>query len=392
MKKYTFSLIGFVLGTFLSLTSCVSDELAQIGDLPDLTGPTPFYNFTDITTSKFDCNDVELSANYQINFQAGSNLAVNGTKYQWAVTPNTGVTLINPQLPILRQTIDGALGTIRGLESEIAKLEFRIPCEPLPAKVAVFQSQITDLKAKLVTANNSLTTAVKANVASLEAQIAALPAATLQDQELIISFPGPGTYKIALTVTDNLGKFATTEKDITINQVVATIPIPEIGEASFELNDLFDGTGDGRDSWRSPSSARWGTIFQTNNNRPLGELPDGTQAAKFPPDGTRSGYQEIEVTPGATYVLTYFTEFRDNVFGDLTVSIIRTTANSRADAQLAANIIATRTDTNVGRTQGVFKKHALTFSAGEEESVIIYITNNPGAESRLDAFEISVKQ
>ena len=157
---------------------------------------------------------------------------------------------------------------------------------------------------------------------------------------------------------------------------------------------MFDGTGDGRDSWRAPSSSRWGSVFQINTDtNPVDapNLPDGRQAAKFPADGTRTGYQEIEVTPGATYVLTYFSAFEENSFGDLTVSIINTNADSLADAQLDANIIAQRTDNNIGRVDNVFKKHALTFEAGTNESVIILLRGS-GVESRLDAFDISVKQ
>jgi hypothetical protein len=243
-------------------------------------------------------------------------------------------------------------------------------------------------------ARENITDTTLQNVADLESQIAALPAATLQDQELIFSFPGPGDYNIGLTVTDNLGKSNYTEKPLTINQAIPTIATPEIGEPSFEDNSLFDGTGDGRDSWRSPSTSRWGGVFQINTDtNPVDapNLPDGRQAAKFPADGSRTGYQEIEVTPGATYVLTYFSAFEENTFGDITVSIINTSANSLEDAKLEANIIASRTDNNIGRIDNVFKKHAITFEAGENESVIILLRGS-GVESRLDAFDITVKE
>ena len=232
-------------------------------------------------------------------------------------------------------------------------------------------------------------------MADLESQIENLEAATLQDRELIFGFPGPGDYTVGLTVTDNLGKSNYTEKIITVNQAVPTIPIPEIGEPGFEDNSLFDGSGDGRDSWRSPSSSSWGSVFQINtdsNGRGEGnDLPEGIQAAKFPSDGTRTGYQEIEVTPGATYVLSYFSAFEEDTFGDVTVAIINTNASNLEEAKLESNIIASRTDTNDGRVANVFKKHAITFEAGENESVIILLTNT-GVESRLDAFDIVVKQ
>lgn len=394
MKKYLFNLKYIVLGVFIALNACVDDSLPDVGDLPDLKGPTPFYSFADVSSSEFDCNDIELSANYDYFFQAGSKLAVNGTQYKWDIVPADGVVLINKELPILQQSIDAELAIVRALEAEIAKLEFKIPCEADAAKVAVFESQVAALQVQLQEANAALSEETLLNVSNLEAQMAELRAATLEDPELIFSFPNPGIYTIGLTVTDDLGKSESTEKLVTINQAVPTIPVPEIGEPSFEDNSLFDGSGDGRDSWRAPSSSAWGSVFQINtdsNGRGEGnDLPDGVQASKFPADGSRTGYQEIEVTPGATYVLTYFSAFEETSFGDVTVSIVSTNANSLADAQLEANIIASRTDTNEGRVDNVFKKHAITFDAGENESVIILLRGS-GVESRLDAFDISVK-
>ncbi|QXP65376.1 hypothetical protein H0I29_03595 [Polaribacter sp. R2A056_3_33] len=391
MKKYLFNLKYIVLGTVVSLTSCVSNDLPEVGDLEDFTSPTPFYNSTDITTSEFDCNDVELWANYEVNFQAGSNLAVNGTQYDWTVTPSEGVTLINKDLPILKQSIDAELATVVALENEIAKIEFKLPCEVNEDKKAVLEASIASLKVQLQAAKDEVSAEVTENVAALNTQISELAPATLQDQELIFSFPGPGTYTIGLTVTDNLGKSAYTEKLVTVNQAVPTIAIPEIGEPGFDDGTLFDGTGDGRDSWRSPSTANWGGVFQINSKSELGVLPSGLQAAKFPADGSRVGYQEIEVTPGATYVLTYFSELDTNNAGDVTVSLISPNATTLAESKLEANIIASRTDSSEGRVDDVFKKHAITFEAGLNESVIILLTNS-GTECRLDAFDIIVKQ
>jgi len=400
MKKYLYSLKYIALVTFVSLASCISDDLADVGDLEDVTGPTPFYNVTDVTSSEFDCNEVELWANYDFNFQAGSNLAVNGTKYQWSVTPSDGVLLINKNLPILEQTIEAELATVVAIEKEIAKLEFKIPCETDPAKVAVFQAEVAALEIQLATEQAALSDETLQNVADLESQIAMLPAATLQDRELIFSFPNPGEYTVGLTVTDNLGKSDSTEKIITVIQAVPTIPVPEIAEPSFEDNSLFDGSGDGRDSWRAPSNSAWSpvgggtTVIQINtDSNPVDapNLPDGRQAAKFPGGGDRVAYQEIEVTPGAEYVLTYFSAFEETSFGDMTVSILSPNTSNYGEAQLEANIIAKRTDNNVGRVDNVFKKHAITFEAGDNESVIIFATNT-GVESRLDSFDITVKE
>ncbi|MFK7831904.1 MAG: hypothetical protein AB8B52_01390 [Winogradskyella sp.] len=404
MKTNFLTLKLVVLTGFLSLSGCVSDDLADIGDLADITGPTPFYNFSERTFAEFDCEENELSANYQFNFQAGSNLAVNGTKYQWSVTDNSGVSvvidLINKDLPILEQQIEGVLANVIAIEEDIADILFKIPCEADPARVVVLQAELADLELALIEAENALTDAELQAVADLEAQITALAPATLQDQELIIEFPGPGTYSVGLTVIDNLGKSDVTERAVTVLQAVPTIPVPEIAEPSFEDNSLFDGTGDGRDSWRAPSNSAWSplgggtTVIQINTDSSPGEgadLPDGVQAAKFPGGGDRVAYQEIEVTPGAEYVITYFTAFEETSLGDITVSILTPNTSSYTESLLEENIIASRTDTNVGRVDNVFKQHSINFEAGENESVIIFVTNS-GVESRLDAFNIVVRQ
>lgn len=397
MKKYLFNIRYIVLGVLISLTSCVSDDLPNVGDSIDITGPTPFFNIADITSSEFDCNEEEIAVDYNINFQAGSNLAVNGTQYEWAITPSEGVTFINKDVPIFERLITGELATVVALEEQIERLEFRIPCEADPDRVTTFEAQIVTLQEALADAEAAITEETLTNVANLEAQMSALPAATLQDQELIFSFPSPGDYIVGLTVTDNLGKSETTQRTITVLQAVPTIPVPEIAEAGFEDNSIFDGSGDGRDSWRTPSNDAWSpvgagtTVIQINSTSVEDRLPEGFQAAKFPADGTRVAYQEIDVTPGAEYVLTYFSEFEDVGFGDITVSVLNPNTSSFTESRMEANIIASRTDNNVGRVADVFRQHAIPFEAGDNDSVIIFVTNS-GVESRLDAFAISVQQ
>ncbi len=399
MNKYLFNLKYIVLGTFLlSLTACVNDDLPDVGDLEDFSSPTPFYNITDVTSSEFDCDDVELWAKYEFNFQAGSNLAVNGIYYDWTVTPSDGVTIVNKDLPILQQSIDGQLATVVALEKEIDKLEFKLPCESDQAKIDFLNNAIADLNIQLDAAKGDLSEETIQNVADLEAQILELEAATFQDRELIFSFPAPGDYTVGLTVTDNLGKSAYTEKLITVNQAVPTIPVPEITEASFEENSLFDGTGDGKTTWYVPSPRiNWNPLGLDAfsgpqiNTKSEGVLPHGVKAAKFPADGGRVLYKEIEVTPGATYVITYFSAFDVVAFGDMTVSILKPTTSGYAASKLEENILGTRTDNNIGRVKDVFKKHAITFEAGDNESVIIFASGS-GDLTRLDAFDIIVKQ
>ena len=399
MKKTFFNLKFIIFTMTILLTACVSDDLADVGDLQDFTGPTPFFSFEDVTSAQFDCADQEIAVDYELSFTAGSNLAVNGTDYLWSVTPLEGVSLVNSQIPILERQIEAELATVLAIEEDIAELEVRIPCEEDPARVVVFEAEIAALEIALDAANAALSQEALDNVANLEAQMAALPAATMQDRELIFNFPAPGTYTISLVVTDNLGESEITQTEVTINQAVPTIPTPEISEPSFEDGSLFDGTGDGRDSWRTPSNAAWSplgggtTVPQINGNSEEGRVPDGLQSAKFPSGGDRVAYQEIEVTPGAEYVLTYFSEFEDSddVIGTQTVSILVPETAGYMESLIPENIIATRTDTSVGRIEDVFQQHALTFAAGDNESVIIYATNT-GLETRLDAFAITVRQ
>ena len=300
MKKIFYHFL--VLTISLTLGSCVSDDLADVGDLQDFTGPTPFFTFSDITAAEFDCADVEISVDYNVLFTAGSNLAVNGTNYAWSVEPAEGITLINSRSLIIERQIEAQLATVLDIEEDIAALETRIPCEEDPARVAIFEAQIADLQVALETANAEITEETRQNVADLESQLAALPAGTLEDQEIVFNFPSPGDYMVSLVVTDNLGKSDATLSQVRVNQAVPTIPVPEIGEPGFEDGSLFDGTGDGRDSWRTPSGAAadWSpfggttTVPQINGNSELGRVPEGLQAAKMPADGTRVLYQEID--------------------------------------------------------------------------------------------------
>ena len=149
MKKHLFNLKYIVLGAVVSLASCVSNDLPGIGDLEDNTNPTPFFNITDVTSSEFNCEDEEIWAKYEFNYQAGSNLAVNGTNYDWTVTPSDGVTFVNKDLPILQQSIKAERATAAALEDKIAGLEFKLPCESNPDKVVVIQAEIDALKIEL---------------------------------------------------------------------------------------------------------------------------------------------------------------------------------------------------------------------------------------------------
>ncbi|GAA4965546.1 hypothetical protein [Algibacter aquimarinus] len=412
MKRYLFNLKSMFLGTFVLLSSCLNDDLPDVGDLVDLTGPTPSFNFNEITSSQFTCDEVLIFADYEVFFEAGTNLSVNGTQYEWEITeiinPNTGqeqevpvaVDYINSERTRLIASIEALKPDVIAIEEDIEELELKLPCETDQVKIDAILAEISALEIALEVAKDALTDDTQQSISDLESQISNLPAGTINDQNVIVAFPGPGTYKVALTVTDNNGWSNAIDESLTIVEAVPTIPVPEIAEPSFEDNSLPDGTGDGRDSWRVPSNSAWSplgggtTVIQINTDtNPVDppNLPDGRQAAKFPAGGARVAYQEIEVTPGAEYVLTYHSAFEVTQFAELKVSILKPSTSSYTESLLEENIIASRTDNNIDRVDNIWRQHALSFEAGENESVIIYVTNS-GDESRLDFFEILVKQ
>ena len=409
MKKYLFNLKYIALGILVFLSSCLSDDLPDVGDIVDLTGPTPSFNFNEITTSQFTCDEALIFADYEIYFEAGTNLSVNGTQYEWSFAeiindteeiPVSDIEYINSQRIVLVASIEALNADVIALEEDIEELELKLPCETDQAKRNAILAEIDALEIALQATKDAVPEETLASIADLENQISNLPVGTINDQNVIVAFPGPGTYKIALTVTDNNGWSNAIDENITITEAIPTIPVPEIGEPSFEANSLPDGTGDGRDSWRVPSNTAWSplgggtTVIQINTDTSPGEgadLPDGVKAAKFPAGGARVAYQEIEVTPGAEYVLTYYSAFEVTQFADLTVSILKPTTSNYTESLLEDNIIASRTDNNIDRVDNIFRQHALSFEAGENESVIIFVTNS-GDESRLDFFQILVKQ
>ena len=235
---------------------------------------------------------------------------------------------------------------------------------------------------------------VVAVINDLESQLANLPEGTLQDRNIVASLPGPGLYNVRLTVTDDNGVSDFIDQEILIAEAVPSIPIPEILEPSFELGN------DSRDAWRAPDNTDWSplgggtTVLQINTpNNPTGEgIPDGNIAGKFPSGAARVAYQEIEVTPGASYTLFYFNEFDEGAFADMTLRILRPNTPNYTASLSEQYILGSRTDNNIDRAGNSFRQSAISFDAEEHESVIIYLTSTGGGDKRFDAFSIIVNE
>lgn len=188
-------------------------------------------------------------------------------------------------------------------------------------------------------------------------------------------------YTVTLSASDKLGVVSTVSKEIIVlKPEVPVIPIPVILEPGFEDLSLPDGTGDGRDSWRSS----FGSIMQITGS----PVSFGDQAAKFPSDGGRTAYQEIAVTKNVDFVLTYHYTIKTSPVGSITVAILGGSISDLSEAAGATITLFTGTDQDDANT---YVQVDLPFNSGDNSTIAILITNE-GAEARIDEFSIALKE
>jgi len=205
--------------------------------------------------------------------------------------------------------------------------------------------------------------------------------ATSNEQDPVYTFDGgEGTYPVTLTSSDGRGESST----ITIQVQVVEGPFqPIILEPGFEDNTLPDGSGDGRDSWRTSI----GGVIQITGS----PVTFGSQGAKLPDDQSRVGYQEIVVEAETNYDLTFwYTMVQGSSDPFVTVSIVGVTENGPITTreEAAAGTIASVTVTDT-EDPLVYVEQKLSFSSGANDKVGIYFFNGP-VEARLDDFTIEV--
>jgi hypothetical protein len=160
---------------------------------------------------------------------------------------------------------------------------------------------------------------------------------------------------------------------------VSEVFMPTILEPGFEDNSLPDGTGDGRDSWKN--SALGGTIQITSS-----PVNSGSQAAKLPSDGTRIGYQLIEVEANTDYRVSFFYTMKTDPAGSLTVSILDGSTLTDPSEVPAATI--TSITVNDQTDADAYIMENIVFNSGGNNMIAIFFTND-SVESRIDDFSIT---
>ncbi len=205
--------------------------------------------------------------------------------------------------------------------------------------------------------------------------------ATSSEQDPVYTFEaGEGTYPVTLTASDGRG-----ETDVITMQVqVVEGPFqPIIQEPGFEDKTLPDGSGDGRDSWRTSI----GGVIQITGS----PVTFGDQGAKLPADQSRVGYQEIVVETETNYDLRFwYTMLQGSSDPFVTVAIVGVTENGPITTreEAAAGTIASVTVNNTDDPLE-YLEQKLSFNSGANDKVGIYFFNGP-VEARLDNFSIEV--
>ncbi len=185
-----------------------------------------------------------------------------------------------------------------------------------------------------------------------------------------------GTYEVALTATSITGNTDVKTATVTISSVF----VPVVLESGFEDNSLPDGSGDGRDSWRTPDGSDLGGVIQITSS----PVASGSQAAKFPSSNDRAAYQEVTVLANTFYALNYSYTMKTDPAGSLTVAVLGSPIMSSAEvagATIASETVSDQTDANA------YVQRSLSFFSGNSTTVAIYITNTD-VEARVDDISI----
>lgn len=177
-----------------------------------------------------------------------------------------------------------------------------------------------------------------------------------------------GTYTVSLTASDKLGVQNIVTKEVLVEKPLDIFK-PTILNAGFES---------GTDNWLN--SALGGAPQITGS-----PVFVGTQAGKFPSDGSRIAYQTITVEKNKIYSLSFYYTLKTSPAGSLNVAVLAGEVNTLAavaSATLASTNLTDQTDANA-YVQGV-----VNFNSGDNSSISILVTNE-SVEARIDDFVIT---
>ncbi len=184
-------------------------------------------------------------------------------------------------------------------------------------------------------------------------------------------------YTVTLTATSITGL-----QDVTTMEVTVVLGfIASIKESSFEDDDPSGaacGTAlDGRDCWRQSDL---GGVIQITS----GPTVTGGQAAKLPNDGTRIGYQRVEVEANKEYTVTFNYTMKTDP-GTLTFSILDDSVLTDPSEVAAATITSTTVSDN--SDPDTYVTETIVFNSGSLTEIAVFFTNLD-TECRLDDISI----
>ena len=191
------------------------------------------------------------------------------------------------------------------------------------------------------------------------------------------TYDADGIYTVTLTATSLTGLQDVTSMEVSI----ALGFIASIKESSFEDDDPSGadcGSAlDGRDCWRQSDL---GGVIQITS----GPTVTGSQAAKLPSDGTRIGYQRVEVEANTEYTVTFNYTMKTDP-GTLTFSILDDSVlgdiSEVAAATITSSVVSDNSDPDTYVTE------TIVFNSGSLTEVAVFFTNLD-TECRVDDISI----
>ncbi|MGB0837237.1 MAG: PKD domain-containing protein [Flavobacteriaceae bacterium] len=202
---------------------------------------------------------------------------------------------------------------------------------------------------------------------------------TSEEVEPSHQFTAVGNYTVSLTASDKLGASSQFTMDVLVEEPPAPpVKLPEILAPGFEPVDGVDG----KEFWRNNDL---GGITQITSS----PVYQGEKAAKLPSGGDRILYQELEVSPNADYVLTYYYTMKESGEGSVTISVL----NGGGFTDIA-DVEGATIEKFVGTNQEDSDEYVrvdLYFNSGAN-TVISIFGSNVGVESRLDSFSLSIPE